>query len=73
MKPKHELIRITRDPQSGMAVIDKKQKILSRGAYLCKDEECIALAKKKRALNRFCKKEVPEVIYNELLLAIKSE
>lgn len=73
MKPKHELIRIVISPDNGTLVIDEKQKILSRGAYVCKDEKCILTAKKKKAFNRICKKEVPEEIYNELLFGLKSE
>ena len=43
-KPKSELIRVVRTPD-GNIVVDKTGKVSGRGAYLCKNEECL---KKKR-------------------------
>lgn len=68
MKPKADLIRLVKDPNNGVPVIDINQKILSRGIYVCSDAGCIALAKKKKALNRFFKSAVPEEIYDKMIL-----
>lgn len=53
MKPKSELMRIVKTDTG--AEFDEKQKILSRGIYLCKSEECIKLAQKKKAFERIIK------------------
>jgi len=37
-----------------------------RGAYICRDEKCVEMAIKKRALNRSFKCEVPKEIYEKL-------
>lgn len=50
MHPKSELIRIVKT-DSG-ATFDESQKILSRGIYLCKKEECIKSAQKKKTFER---------------------
>ena len=47
-------------------VIDKTQKKFGRGAYICKKEECIKLAQKKRALSAKFKMPVPDSIYDNL-------
>ena len=53
MKPKNELIRIV--SADGIAVIDEKSEIQARGAYVCKNKECVALLKKKRGIERSLK------------------
>ena len=63
MKPKDELIRIV--SADGIAVIDDKLKIQSRGAYVCKNEKCIALLKKKRGIERSLKADGADV-YDKL-------
>ncbi len=45
-------------------VYDKDHKIQSRGAYICKNNDCIALAKKKNALSRHFKRKVEDSIYD---------
>ena len=51
MKPKSELIRLVPDGENE-AILDKTQKIPARGVYLCRDAQCINLAKKKKLLER---------------------
>lgn len=53
MRPKSELMRIVKTEDG--AEFDENQKILSRGIYLCKNEECIKLAQKKKAFERIIK------------------
>lgn len=65
MLPKNELIRLVCTEDS--IVVDKKQKVQARGVYLCRKEECIALAKKKKALSRSFKRNVPDSRYDELI------
>lgn len=52
--------------EEGQVVIDKTQKKFGRGAYICKKEECISLAQKKRTLSAKFKMAVPDGIYDNL-------
>ena len=55
-RPKQELIRIVADA-NGLH-IDPSGKMPGRGAYLCRNAECAALAVKKNAFGRNLKTEV---------------
>ena len=50
MKPKKELIRIVFDGKSIKA--DEAGKMQCRGAYVCRNEKCVELMKKKKAVER---------------------
>ena len=71
MKEKSELIRIVRSDDAIM--LDKSGKKGGRGAYICKNEECINAAKKRRALSKHFKTAVPDSIYDEIVGAIAGE
>ena len=47
-------------------VIDSKQTLQGRGAYICNSKECIAQTIKKRLLNRSFKTNLNTSIYEEL-------
>ena len=64
MLPKHELIKFVLEDET--VIIDNLQKKFGRGAYICKKEECIEKAKKKRALSAKFKMAVPDSIYDEI-------
>ncbi len=64
-KPKSELLRITKD-KSGHIGIDKDGKLPGRGMYLCKDENCIKCAQKRKVIERSFSKSDSD-IYGELL------
>lgn len=59
---KKDLIRLVRD--AGEIVPDRKGNALARGVYICKTEECIDLARKKKALSRHFKQNVSDGIYD---------
>lgn len=65
MKPKRELIRVVRAPDGGIS-LDFKGKAPGRGAYICRDQECLKKAKKSKALDRAFETAVPEEIYAAL-------
>ena len=67
--PKNELIRVVRTPENEI-VVDPTGKKNGHGAYLKKDAEVIALAKKKKILNRILETEIPDEVYEELLKQI---
>ncbi|WP_083943535.1 RNase P modulator RnpM [Caldicellulosiruptor naganoensis] len=64
IKPKSQLLRIAKNDKG--IFIDEKQKLPGRGAYLCKNEECLQLAKKKKGLDRSLKATIPREFYDLL-------
>ena len=68
--PKKDLFRIVRTPE-GDIKIDPTGKMNGRGAYIKKSAEAIALASKKRVLDRQLEREIPDSIYEALLALIK--
>lgn len=71
MKPKSELIRIVKNGDA--VLIDGSGKKSGRGAYICKNAECVKTAKSRRALSRHFKTAVPESFYETALEAIENE
>lgn len=67
-KPKGNLIRVAY--YDGELSVDPTGKADGRGVYICKDAKCMALAKKKRALQRNLRAELTpeqiEKIFEEL-------
>ena len=70
--PKNELLRVVRTPE-GEVVIDTTGKVRGHGAYVCKDKKVIALAQKKKTLDRALETTVPQDIYDELLKLVWGE
>ena len=69
-KPKKELARIIRTPE-GQILYDPTGRGNGRGAYLCKDPECLVKARKKHALSRSFQQEIAGSVYDELEAAMK--
>jgi len=65
MKPKRELIRVVRSPESEVS-LDSKGKKPGRGAYVCPNPECLKRAIKSKALSRALSVPIPESIIEEL-------
>ncbi|MCL1949769.1 MAG: YlxR family protein [Turicibacter sp.] len=65
-KPKQELIRIVREPETALVSVDKSGRKNGRGVYLHLSPEVVAKARKKNALGRHLEAEVPAAIYDEL-------
>jgi len=63
-----ELFKIVRTKEGSVIFAsDNYKKVFGRGAYLCKNEKCIANAQKKSKLSRALKCEVESKVYDELL------
>jgi len=65
MKPKRELIRAVKSPE-GVISLDFKGKAPGRGAYVCRDTECLKKAIKSKALERAFETSIPEEVYAQL-------
>jgi len=61
MKPKRELIRVVRSPESEVS-LDFKGKKPGRGAYICHSAECLKRAVKSKALSRALDVPIPPEI-----------
>ncbi len=62
MKPKKELIRVVKTAE-GEIKFDSTGKLNGRGAYICKDKECLLKARKTNALARAFETSVSDEIY----------
>lgn len=65
MKDKRELIRVVRSNE-GEFSLDFTGKKPGRGAYICKDIECLNKAEKNKGFERSFKMAVDKEIYNDL-------
>ncbi len=65
MFPKKELLRIVKTP-SGEVVVDTTGKVNGHGAYLKKDADIFALAKKRRLLDKALDTRVSDEVYDSL-------
>ena len=62
MKGKKEMMRILRTPE-GQICLDITGKKNGRGAYLCKQEECLKKARKNKGLERAFQMSMPDEGY----------
>lgn len=72
MKPKKELIRVVKSP-NGEVSVDLTGKKSGRGAYVCKNSECLEKAFKAKRLSRNLDVVIDEEIYNRLRNEIENE
>lgn len=64
-KSKKDLMRVVRTPEEDL-VLDATGKKNGRGAYLCKDLECLKKAIKSKGLERSFKMSIPKEVYAKL-------
>ena len=78
MKPKKELVRVVRAPvrevdgveTGGEVSLDLTGRKPGRGAYVCRNPECLKKAQKKKALERSFEQPVPAEVYEALALQL---
>lgn len=66
MKDKKDLIRVLRSGDNEFC-IDVTGRKNGRGAYLCKNSECLMKAVKTKGLNRSFGQEIPDEVYQQLI------
>ena len=76
MKPKQDLVRVVRAPsvtdeegvvlKEGEISLDLTGKQSGRGAYRCKNPECLQQARKAKRLERSFACKIPEALYDRL-------
>jgi predicted RNA-binding protein YlxR (DUF448 family) len=72
MLGKKGLLRIVRT-KDGAISLDPTGKMSGRGAYICRDAECIEKARKRKSLERALKCAIPAEIYDSLKEQIPNE
>lgn len=65
MKPKKELIRIVRNKE-GEVSIDFTGKKAGRGAYICRDINCLEKSVRAKKLNKSLETDISDEIYSRL-------
>ena len=67
LKPRENMIKITKDHATGKAVVNPDSLTFGRSAYLCYNQSCIETALKKNRLNKVLKtcEDLKGLINNE--------
>ena len=65
LSDKKDLLRIVKNKEEGI-LIDESGKVNGRGAYVCKNEECIKGLRRTNKLNQAFKMKIEDDIYEEL-------
>lgn len=65
MFDKRTLVRVVKSPDSEIS-LDLTGKKSGRGAYVCKNPECLKKARKKRAFERAFSTQISEEVYNAM-------
>ena len=65
MKEKKELIRVVRSPE-GEVSLDPGGKKSGRGAYVCKNADCLKRAVRQKQLERALETRIDEAVYERL-------
>ncbi len=72
MKPKKELVRVVRSPE-GAVSIDLKGKAPGRGAYICRNVECLKRAARSKAFDRAFSVKLSEDVMETLQLTLEEQ
>ncbi|MDC7279719.1 YlxR family protein [Butyrivibrio fibrisolvens] len=70
MIPKDQLFRVVKI--DGQAQLDLSYKAQGRGAYVCKKNECVALAEKKKSFNRALRGLVSGEVINSIKMELEN-
>lgn len=71
MKPKKEMVRVILTPE-GSIELDLTGKKNGRGAYICRNRECLETALKTHGLERSFKAAVPAEIAEQLVKELEA-
>lgn len=71
MKPKKELVRVVKTPEDEI-VLDLTGKRNGRGAYICRDTECLKKARKSKRIEKSFQCQIPDEVYDKMEEELKS-
>ena len=72
MKPKATLVRVVRSPEGEIA-LDTKGKASGRGAYVCHDAECLAMARKAKRFEKAFSCAIPDDVFERMEDELKND
>lgn len=65
MKPKRELVRVVKSAE-GEVSLDLTGRKAGRGAYVCKNPDCLKKARKTKRIERAFASAIPDEVYDRL-------
>jgi len=68
---KSDLVRVVKNSE-GNVCVDLAGKASGRGAWVCKNDECLNKLKKNKSLNRAFSCQINEDVYNKVLEVAKN-
>ncbi len=71
MYPKNQLFRVVKT-EDGVN-LDLSFKAQGRGAYICRNKECIEMAIKKKSLNRSLRMPINEEVFNKIYTELEND
>ena len=72
MKEKRQLLRIVKSPENVIS-FDSVGKAPGRGAYVCRDQECLSKAVKQKQLERALETKIEEAVFSQLMEEINAD
>ena len=72
MKPKKELIRIVKSPE-GEISLDETGRKAGRGAYICRNVDCLKKARKNKRMERTFSAQIPDEVYDRMEAQLQNE
>ncbi len=66
MKGKKEMMRVLRSAEDDSICLDITGKKNGRGAYVCKNRDCLMKARRNKGLERSFKMSIPDEVYDTL-------
>ena len=71
MKPKKELVRVVKTPEDEI-LMDLTGRKNGRGAYICRDVECLKKARKAKRIEKSFQCGIPDEVYDKMEEELKS-
>ncbi len=72
MKPKRELVRVVKSKE-GEISLDLTGRKAGRGAYICRDIECLKAARKARRLEKSFACRIDDEVYDSMEVELENE
>ena len=66
MRSKKEMLRVLKSAEDDTFCLDVTGKKNGRGAYVCKNRDCLTKARKSKGLERSFKMSIPNEVYDAL-------
>jgi len=66
MRGKKEMLRVLKSAEDDTFCLDVTGKKNGRGAYVCKNRDCLVKARKSKGLERSFKMSIPNEVYDAL-------